>query len=73
MSGLGTKKFCFCILRKVLEPIAIQHNKNLDITKEIIDILIKNNACTIDDVLNQLDEYEADTKKGVVVVLRNKK
>jgi hypothetical protein len=52
----------------VLEPIAIQHNKNLDITKEIIDILIKNNACTIDDVLNQLDEYEADTRKGMVVV-----
>ena len=68
MSGLGSKKFCFCILKKVLEPIAIQPNKNLDITKEIIDILIKNNACTIDDVLNQLDEYEADTKKGVVVV-----
>ena len=68
MSGLGTNKFCFCILRKVLEPIAIQHNKNLDITKEIIDILIKNNACTIDEVLNQLDEYEADTRKGMVVV-----
>jgi len=68
VNGLGSKKFCFCILKKLLESIVIQPNKNLDITKEIIDILIKNNACTIDDVLNQLDEYEADTKKGVVVV-----
>ena len=37
MSGLGTKKFCFCILKKVLEPIrACVHTKEVHWVKDIL-------------------------------------
>jgi ankyrin repeat protein len=52
-------------LKATLESSHLYINDdNVEIIMEIIDILIKNNAGTIDDVINQINGYEENTDKN---------